>query len=398
MEPAKGSNPNLPARQSLAVCQILPDLDDGGMERSAVDTAIAIVREGGRALVVSNDGRMVPELLRWGGKHVDFKAETNRKMARMWRAFKLSGLLKRENYGIVHARTPATTALGLMAARRAGARLVVTAHGIDQLDDRKDRKLLAALARADRVIAVSNYVAGQLRETHGLPAERIITIPPGINLARYNPAGVKANRFIRLAQKWMLPDGVPVILVPARLVRDKGQLALIKALSQLPDLSYFCLLVGDETVDNAYRDKVEQAITSAGLEGKVRLTGYCEDMPAAYMLADAVVTPSVAPEAFGRVTAEALAMGRPVIASTRGGSAELITPGQTGWLADPEDSTALAAAIREALALTPAARESLAMGARARVARDYSLDRMCADTLNVYRALLPENSQAPADA
>ncbi|MEX1148310.1 MAG: glycosyltransferase family 4 protein [Sphingomonadales bacterium] len=379
-------------RQSLAVCQILPVMDEGGMERGTVDIARAVVEAGGRALVISAEGRLVPDLLRAGGHHMDLRTEPLKAPMRHWRAFQVGGMLKQQKFTILHTRTPATTLLGLMAARRTGARVVATAHGLEDLDGNTDQKAIAALRQADRVIAVSDYVAETLSRTHGVPADRIVTISPGINLARYNPAAVKADRFIKLAQKWMLPDGVPVIVVPARLVREKGQLALIKALTHLKDLSFFCLLVGDETVDDAYREEVEETITSAGLEGKVRLTGYCTDMPAAYMLADVVVSPNVTPEAFGRITAEALAMGRPVVASTVGGSAELVTPGETGWLASPEDSAALSIAIRQALQFAPAAREKLAMAARALVARDYSLDRMCNETLDLYRSLDAANT------
>ncbi len=160
------------------------------------------------------------------------------------------------------------------------------------------------------------------------------------------------------------------------------------------DYRSFCLLVGDETLDAAYRAEVEAAITDKGLAGKVRLAGFCEDMPAAYMLADVVVSPCIAPEAFGRVAAEALAMGRPIVASDRGGAAELIDAGKTGWLAPPTDNTAVAAAIRQALSLSPADREDLAMSARAQIARGYSLDRMVEETLALYRSLTDQ----PADA
>lgn len=393
-ETKERSNPNLPACQPLTVCQILPGLDEGGMERSAVDMAVAVVKAGGRALVVSGGGRLVPELLRSGGKHLEFRTETNRPLVRWWRAVKLARALKGEGYRIIHARTPATTALGVAVARRLDARLISTFHSLEEMETAREKRAIKAVARADRVVAVSDYVAGRLKDTHGVAPSRTAVVPPGINLARYNPAAVKADRFIKLAQRWLLPDGVPVILVPARIVRDKGQVALTDALVLMGDQPFFCLLVGDETVDPPYRAELEAAITEKGLAGKVRLAGFCEDMPAAYMLADAVVDPSIAPEAFGRVAAEALAMGRPVVASNTGGAAELIEPGKTGWTAPPTNSAALADAITKALALSPADREALAMTARTRIARDYSLERMCGETLALYRDVLT----GPADA
>lgn len=392
----KGSNVNLPACQQPAVCQILPALDDGGMERSAVDMAAALVKAGGRALVISAGGRLVPELLRSGAKHIEFKPETNSPTLRFWRSFKLASILRQQGYDIVHSRTPAAAALADMVARRTGATHITTCHGIDTAEAKRNRPLLKSVARADSVIAVSDYVAGQLATVCGLSADRIITIPPGINLTRFNPAAVQADRFIKLAQKWMLPDGLPVILVPARLTADKGQMALLKALTQLSDVPFLCLFTGDEDADPAYKAALMAAITDMGLEGKVRLTGYCEDMPAAYMLADVVVSPSLTAEAFGRVAAEAFAMGRPVVASNRGAGAELIDmdAARSGWLVDPEDSAALSKAIGAALSLTPADREQLALATRRLIEQNYSLDRMCADTLTLYRAKAEEHSKA----
>lgn len=383
----KASNVNLPACQQLAVCQILPALDDGGMERSAVDMAVAVVKAGGRALVISEGGRLVPELLRSGGLHMNFKPETQSPVLRHWRAFRLARQLKADGYNLIHSRTPGAAALGELLAKRLGTRHVTTCHGLDDTTLKRDKALLKAVVRADRIIAVSDFVTGQIDAKFSLEPGKIARIAPGINLTRFNPAGVRADRFIKLAQKWLLPDGVPVILAPARLSPGKGQIPLLKALTQLGERPFHCLLAGDENADPAFRAEVEAAIPEMGLEGKVRLTGYCEDMPAAYMLADVVVSANTDDEAFARVTAEALAMGRPMVASPRGGAGELITHGRTGWLADPEDSAALAGAISEALAMTPGGRESLARTTRALVERSYSLDGMCESTLAIYREL-----------
>lgn len=111
-------------------------------------------------------------------------------------------------------------------------------------------------------------------------------------------------------------------------------------------------------------------------------------MPAAYQLADVVVSASTDPEGFGRVIVEAQAMGRPVIATDHGGARETIQPGVTGWLVPPREPAALSAAIAEALALDPAARAAFARRSRAHVAARYTRERMCARTIEVYEELL----------
>ena len=110
------------------------------------------------------------------------------------------------------------------------------------------------------------------------------------------------------------------------------------------------------------------------------------------MLADLVISPSLRPEAFGRVPAEAQAMGRPVIAFAHGGALETVRDGETGWLVPPGDIGALADAIREALRASPAERARMASAGQAHVRRNFTLEGMCSATLDVYRELLPASS------
>ena len=112
-------------------------------------------------------------------------------------------------------------------------------------------------------------------------------------------------------------------------------------------------------------------------------------MPAAYMLADVVVAPSLRPEAFGRVPAEAQAMGRPAVAAAHGGALETVLDGESGWLVPPGDADALAGALRQALGANPAERERMAAAGQAHVRRNFTLEGMCSATLDVYRELLP---------
>jgi glycosyltransferase involved in cell wall biosynthesis len=111
-------------------------------------------------------------------------------------------------------------------------------------------------------------------------------------------------------------------------------------------------------------------------------------MPAAYMLADVVVSASSSPEGFGRIIVEAQAMGRPVIATDHGGARETILPGVTGWLVPPRNPAALAAAIGAALSLEPDARQRLARRAIAHIAAEFTSDLVCARTIAVYEELL----------
>jgi glycosyltransferase involved in cell wall biosynthesis len=153
------------------------------------------------------------------------------------------------------------------------------------------------------------------------------------------------------------------------------------------DREFICLLVGSDQGRTGYRDELTARVEARGLASRVFIRDDCTDMPACYMLADVVVSASTDPEAFGRIAAEAQAMGRPLVASAHGGVPEQVIDGETAFLVAPSDDAALADGIARALDLGADARASMATAARAQ-ARQFSKQRMCADTLAVYEELL----------
>jgi len=232
----------------------------------------------------------------------------------------------------------------------------------------------------------------------GDDAGRLITIPRGIETTRFfNPAAVSAERIIQLADRWRLTDGLPVIMLPGRLTRWKGHTVLIDALKHYGQQDVICVLVGDDQGRTKYREELEALVRENNLESVVRFVGDCNDMAAAYMLADVVVSASTDPEAFGRVAVEAQAMGRPVIATDHGGARETILPGITGWLVPPGDALELASALRKAVHLDPDDRAEMASAGRAHVLEEYKVELMTARTMFVYRELLgfPEAKTFP---
>ena len=133
---------------------------------------------------------------------------------------------------------------------------------------------------------------------------------------------------------------------------------------------------------------VSRALAAAGLSDAVRLVGHCDDMPAAYLLADLAILPTIVPESFGRAAVEPQAMGRPVIASDQGGTAETVINGTTGWLVPPGNAEAWAEALRFAIDLGPGKRGEMGQAGANRVRQLYSVDAMCAATLSAYERVL----------
>ncbi|MBL6603332.1 MAG: glycosyltransferase [Alphaproteobacteria bacterium] len=158
----------------------------------------------------------------------------------------------------------------------------------------------------------------------------------------FDPAKVSAQRVINAADHLGIPDHKKVVMLPSRPSLWKGQLVTIEAMAKLNQKDTILVLVGALSGKASFQDRLTASISKYGLEGCVKLAPESQDMPAALMLADVVVMPSLTPEPFGRVAIEAQAMGRPVVAFNHGGAAESINPGDTGWLAEPGNVVSLA--------------------------------------------------------
>src|SRR5262249_53779064 len=148
-------------------------------------------------------------------------------------AAKLAHLIRQLPIDIVHARSraPAWSALG--AARATGRSLVTTFHNAYGARTALKTRYNSVMARGDRVIAISDFVADHAASIYGIGRERLRTIPRGVDLAIFDPNRVAAQRIIDLAGQWRLPDGVPVVMLPGRLTRWKGGLDFVTAVAQL---------------------------------------------------------------------------------------------------------------------------------------------------------------------
>ena len=368
------------------ILQVLPALGTGGVERGTVEIAQAITVAGWRALVASEGGPRAAQIERAGGKHFTLPLNSKDPVT-IWRnASRLAAIIREQNVDIVHARSRAPAWSAWIAARRTGAKFVTTYHGAYSEDLPLKRRYNAIMARGDRVIAISRYIADLIGQRHFVGADRIRVIPRGVDISAFDPAAVSGNRVAKLAQSWRLPDGVKVVMLPGRIAGWKGQGVLLDAIAKLDRQDVVCVLVGGG------KRSAEAALTARaerlGIADRVRLPGDCDDMPAALMVADVVVSASTTPEAFGRVVIEAQAMARPTIATDHGGAVETIIHDEPGWRVRPNDASALAEAIALALAQTPEQRHVMGAYARHWVSQYYTTALMQAATLDVYRELL----------
>ncbi len=370
------------------VLQIVPSLVTGGAERGTVEIAAAIVASGGTAIVVSEGGPMENDLKRAGALHLKLPVASKNPIVMYRNIARLERIIDSYKVDVVHVRSRAPAWSAKAACQRSGAHFITTFHAPYNFTNAAKKRYNQVMAEGERVIAISEFIADHVRQNYNVDPARLRVIRRGIDLARFDPDRVSAERMIQLTTRWRLPDGVPLILMPGRLSRWKGQAVLLEALTYLRDIDYRCVLVGSDQGRTGYRRELEALISKHDLDGRASIMDECNDMPAAYMLSDVVVSASTDPEGFGRVVGEAQAMGRPVVASDHGGAREQLISGRTGFLFPSGDAQALAEALRKALSLTPEARAQLHDEAIARVRAEFSKDQMCARTLAIYREVL----------
>jgi glycosyltransferase involved in cell wall biosynthesis len=382
----------LPA--DFTLLQVTPELETGGAEQTTLDVAHAVIEAGGVALVAARGGRMVARLEADGGRLAQMPVQSKNPLVMLGNAARLTDLIRKEGVTLVHARSRAPAFSALWAAHAAKVPFIATYHGVYNARSSLKRWYNAVMTKGDLVIANSEFTRDHVIAEHGVDPDKVVAIPRGIDLKRFEPGLVSAGRVEALREAWgVSPNERRLkVLLAGRLTRWKGQGLLIEAAAALKARGlgerFLFLLAGDDQGRAEYRAELEAAIAAHGLQDAVRIVGHCDDMPAAYLLADLAVAPSLEPEAFGRTAVEPQVMGRTVIAADHGATRETVVPDATGWLAAPGDPVAWADALQQALEVGAAKRAQMGEAARARARRLYSVDAMCEATLAVYSRVL----------
>jgi glycosyltransferase involved in cell wall biosynthesis len=376
------------------ILQVIPRLDAGGAERTTIEVAEALTAANAKALVASAGGRLEGELMQAGAEliRVDNLATKN-PLHIYGNAAELSRIVGKRKVDLIHARSRAPAWSALWAARRMKIPFVTTYHGVYNANGAPKRLYNSVMARGDMVIANSDYTAAHVREQHPFAKDRIVTIPRGVDVGRFDPDKVDPSRRAVLRQAWRVPEGdsAALIVLPARMTGWKGHREAVAAaalLAKRPDLSWRMIFAGDAQGRTGYVEEIKQLISTLGLDDRVSLVGHCEDMPAAFALADIVIAPSNEPEAFGRVAAEAGAMGVPVIVSSIGAQGEIIVEGKTGLSVPPFDPPALADAMANLISAGRGGRKAMGEAAMARIREKFTTAALQKATLDVYDRLL----------
>jgi glycosyltransferase involved in cell wall biosynthesis len=358
-----------------------------------LDVAKAVMAAGGRAIVATHGGRMTKTLLQSGGEVESLNVQTKNPVTILANAFALAGTIRRCKVDVIHARSRAPAISAYLAARLTGVPFVATYHGVYNARSPLKRWYNSVMTRGALTIANSDYTRERVIATHKLAPEKVISIPRGVDLGRFDPANVSPERVAALRQAWGLSqdDKRLSVLLAGRLTRWKGQKLLIEALAALKASGQdqiVLIMAGDAQGRDTYKSELLALSAALGLEERVRLVGHCEDMPAAYLACDAAAAPSLEPEAFGRTAVEPQIMGRPVLAADHGAATETVLEGITGFRLDPGNVQAWAQGLARLIALGPIGRSDMGKAGHERAVRLYSAKAMTAATLGVYAKLL----------
>ena len=377
-----------------SVLQVVPELDTGGVEQTVVDISEAIIAAGGRSIVATKGGRLEERLLKKGATVIHMPVHSKNPFVQWQNYQALRKLIRHEGINIVHIRSRAPAMAAINAAKAEGVRSVATYAGIYNAKSALKRWYNSQMTRADTVIANSDFTRAHILKTYpGISPEKVIDIPRGIDMKRFDPEAFDVRKIMKMEESWgvLSGDGRIRFLLAGRLTKWKGQALIVEAANLLrhEDIDNFLIImVGDDQGRSDYTKALKDSIHQYGLEERIKLVGHCADMPSAYSACHYALAPSLEPEAFGRTAVEPQAMQRPPLAANHGAPVETILASETGWLVKPGDAHAWADAMKIAIALPEHDRFEMGHQGREHVKEQYSLPLMCERTLDVYRALL----------
>ncbi len=352
---------------------MLPELNEGGVERGVVELSRELVNRGHESIVISNGGRLVEQIERDGGRHIVIDLCSKNPLSAPSRMMQLRKELNGLKPDVLHARSRVPAWLAYWANRTLHIPFVTTVHGFNSVS-----AYSAVMTRGDHVICVSGAIKAYIQKHYHTPEEKISVIPRGIDLEKFNPEHVDHAFIDAFIDKFDL-KGKTVVTTVGRITQLKDLETFIRAVSKMyrhiPDLA--ALIVGGVREDKQdYFASLKALVRELGLENVVHFTGSQSKVAEIYALSDVVVSSSKKPESFGRSVAEAIAMNTPVVATGHGGVLDIIQEDVNGYFYTPEDDETLSQRIIEA--------KMLQFDGYSYISKHFSLEQMVEKTLNVY--------------
>lgn len=362
----------------MKILQLLPELNEGGVERGVVELNREFVKRGLESIVVSRGGRLVKFIQEDGGTHIAFDVCSKNPLTAPWRIRRLRHLFRTVQPDILHARSRVPAWLGWLANRSLELPFVTTVHGLNSVN-----RYSAIMTRGDRVITVGEPVRDYILEHYQVPADIIRVIQRGVDLDTFDPDKIDQRFIARFREEHGL-EGRFVVSSVGRITWLKDYETFIAAIAALKDSipGLTGLIVGGVREDKrGYLEELKRLAQRLGVAPQIVFAGSQSQMTEIYALSDVVVNASLKMGNVGRTVTEALALDRPVIATTYPGLQNLVVDGVNGYIIKTRDPIDLA----EKIKLVAAGSFS---GIRDGLNQEYTLQSMVDKTIAVYEELL----------
>ena len=383
-------------KKKIKVLQVIPKLSFGGAETGCYDLAHFLPEHNCKSFIVTSGGELLKFIKKDKVKVFKLPVQSKNPILILFNAIIISLIILLYNINIVHARSRAPAWSCLIATKLTARKFVTTFHGTYNFSNRIKEFYNSVMVRAHLVIAGSNFIFSHISENYGdfflNKKRKLLVIFRGINTNYFHAkkiSTIKANKFCKVHN---IDRNKFIILLPGRLTNWKGQKVFIEAIKLLAERehvqSFEGIILGSEQGRNVYKKQLIGLVEQYRLNKIIKFIGHCEEMPVAYRIANLVISSSIEPESFGRVSVEAQAMEIPIIASDIGGSKETIVKDKTGFLFKSGDPNQLTDSIITAMQKDYNSLKSIGFEGRKNILKKFDVDKMCYTTFTEYKKLL----------
>ena len=375
--------------KKIRLLQVIPDMGTGGAETGCKHIAEYISSTCEFSSIMTSGGSQLDSI----SKNVKiFKWPTSKNIFFIiLNIFYILFLIFKYKINIVHARSRGPAWSCYFACKLSNTKLVSTFHGTYNFKSDIKKFYNSIMIKSDRVIAGSNFILNHIHSNYNSKIN-IDLVKRGIDESYFSPSQIQEIEKDNLRKQMGFSDKNFLVLLPGRLTNWKGQKLFIESaiiLKKQDQLSnIFFIILGDSQGRIQYENSLRDLIESNKMIDKIRIVKPMQNMPLAYAFSDLIVSASIEPEAFGRVSVEAQSMEKPILSSAIGGSLETIKPEKTGWLFDHSSKEDLAKNIYNISKMSKAALQSLGKEGRKNVIENYTKDKMCLKTLEIYQSLV----------
>ncbi|WP_429884937.1 glycosyltransferase family 4 protein [Geoalkalibacter halelectricus] len=327
----------------MKVVQLLPELNEGGVERGTVELNREFVNRGLESVVISRGGKLVAQIERDGGTHIAFDVCSKNPLTVPGRVMRLRALLRQLEPDILHARSRVPAWLTWLANRSLKYPFVTTVHGLN-----RPNKYSEIMTKGDRVITVGEPVRDHILKHYRVDPEKVRVIQRGVDLDQFDPTKVDCAFIDEFRQKHHLENKFVVTSV-GRITWLKDYETFIEAISlaqgEIPGI--VGLIVGGAREDKQdYLGELQNLAGKLGVSDRIVFAGSQSKIAEIYALGDVLVNASLKMGNIGRTIVEAFALDTPVIATTYEGLDNLVEDGVNGYLIKTRDPQDLAEKIR----------------------------------------------------